>query len=84
VIAHLTDVELVARIRARLASGELPRTPPLETFGGPSAGQHCSGCEEPIAAAEAEIESYAGDAKQTFFHARCFNLLTRERSHSQN
>jgi hypothetical protein len=84
VIGHLTDAELLARIRAKLASGDLSRQTPLETFGGPSAGQHCSGCDENIAAAEVEIEVYAGDAKQRFFHIRCFHLLRRERGQSDN
>jgi len=84
VIGHLTDAELLARLRAKLASGDLPRQSPLETFGGPSCGQHCSGCDEYIAAAEVEIEVYAGDAKQRFFHVRCFHLLRLERGQFDN
>jgi len=84
VITHLTDAELVARLRMKLAAGELPRKAPLETFGGPSSGQHCSACDERIAAAEAELEVYAGDAKQRYFHIRCFHLLTLERAQSDN
>jgi hypothetical protein len=83
-ITHLTDVELLSRIRAKLALGVLPRRSPLETFGGPSSGQHCCACGERIAAAEAEIEVYAGDAKHRFFHVRCFHLLTLERAQSDN
>lgn len=85
-ITHLTDADLLARIRAKLASGDLPVRGPLETFGGPSSGRECAACGERIAAAEAEIEASAVDGPQRFFHPRCFNLLTmeRQRAASQN
>jgi hypothetical protein len=81
-ITHLTDTELVARIRAKLVSGQLSMSAPLTTFGGPSTGQSCSACDEPIAAAEAEIEVTGADVRQQFFHARCYNLLAVERLRS--
>ena len=78
-IDHLTDADLVARIRAKLASDRLPKEGLLETFGGPSSGQPCSACDEKIIAAEAEIEASSADGRQRFFHPRCFNLLIFER-----
>ena len=83
-IDHLTDADLLTRIWGKLASGELPRQGPRATFGGPSTGQRCSACDESIATPEAEIEVHSADDKRRFYHPRCFNLLTMERTHRQN
>jgi RecA/RadA recombinase len=79
VTRHPSDTDLIARIRAKLASGSLPRGQALEMFGGPSSGQFCSACDERIAAAAAEIEVTGADLQQRFFHHRCYNLLAAER-----
>jgi hypothetical protein len=78
-IQHLNDDELRSRITAKLASGVLSLQSPDETFGGPSAGQRCSACDEAIAATEAEIEVERPDAPPQYFHARCYNLLRQAR-----
>ena len=84
VIEHLTDADLLARLGAKLASGTLPRVIPTEVYGGPSAGRRCDGCDEVIAAAEAEIEVSSADFLQRFYHPRCFNLLTLLRIQSDH
>jgi len=78
-ITHLTDQDLLGRIGAKLDAGKLPLAHATETWGGPSAGQRCSGCDERIAAAEAEIEVSGADNITRYFHPRCFNLLSDER-----
>lgn len=85
-INHLTDVDLLARISAKLASGVLSVTPPTAVFGGPSKGRKCYACDETIAAAEAEFEvevDGVGDSTR-FFHTRCYHLLAAARLHSDN
>jgi hypothetical protein len=79
VIDHLTDGDLAARIKVKLAAGELPMLGPLEVFGGPSRGGECCACGERIAAAEAELEVSAVDGVQRVYHPRCFVILTRAR-----
>ena len=79
VIQHLTDGELRTRIEAKLVSGVLSWDLPQGTLGGPSSGQRCSGCDEAIAAAEAEIESERHDAPPQYFHVRCYRLLRAAR-----
>ena len=71
----LTDDELRARIESKIVRGALSRELLQHVFGGPSAGHWCSGCDECIAAGEAEIEVVRRDAPSEYFHARCHNLL---------
>lgn len=78
-IAHLTDADLLTRIRAKLAVGALPVDDPVEAFGGQSTGQSCAACDELIAAREAEIEVTSADVQPRFFHPRCYNMLAVER-----
>jgi hypothetical protein len=79
-ITHLTDDDLKSRIQSKLAVGALSRTVPTHTFGGLSTGQRCSGCDEPIAARETEIEPSNGASQ--YFHVRCYHILTAERARS--
>jgi hypothetical protein len=83
-IQHLSDDELRTRITAKLASGVLAFQSPEEMFGGPSAGQRCSACDEVIEAAEAEIEVERRDAPPQYFHARCYALLRSAREHPRS
>jgi hypothetical protein len=71
----LTEDELRARIESKIVRGALSRELPQHIFGGPSARHWCSGCDECIAAGEAEIEVVRRDAPSEYFHARCHNLL---------
>ena len=79
VIAHLTDADLRSRIVVKLDTGKLPREHPHPTWGGPSDGQRCSGCDELIAAAEMEFEVAAADGITRYFHARCYRIFEAER-----
>lgn len=78
-IDHLTDEDLLARIRSKLASGRLPWEGPRQILGGPSQGVPCAACDEKIAAASAEIEVVSADGQQRPYHPRCYNLLRAER-----
>jgi hypothetical protein len=80
VISHLTDADLRSRIVTKLGARKLPVEHPKQTWGGPSQGQRCSGCDEPIAAAEMEFEVAAADGITRYFHARCYGILEAERT----
>jgi hypothetical protein len=77
------DVE--ALIRAKLASGELPRTKPEKVWAGKGTDQLCVACGTRIAADEVECEVDLPGAATLRFHRPCLLIWDQERqSPTQN
>jgi hypothetical protein len=77
------DIE--AAIRAKLASGELPRAKPAEVWAGKGTNQPCTGCGERIGPSdvECEVDVPGGPPAGLRFHRRCLIIWDQERGLQQ-
>jgi hypothetical protein len=64
----------VARVRAKLASGALPRGAPHKISTGLGKGLACSGCERPITAAELEDQVEMPGGGMLRLHRNCLGV----------
>jgi hypothetical protein len=67
----MDEPEVHALIRAKLHAGLLPRRPPARIWSGRGTGARCAGCDQPIVAADVEIEIEVPPGSPLFFHRRC-------------
>jgi hypothetical protein len=75
-----SEESLRALIRERLASGVLPGGDCTKVFGGPSNGETCDGCGEPVAQNHLVMECIGPHfPKALQFHVRCFYIWDSER-----
>jgi hypothetical protein len=78
-LAPLSADIIRERIRELLATGILPKKPPVKLFAGPSPGDRiCIVCGTGIAEGEVEFESGVPTELILFFHRRCADLWMRE------
>jgi hypothetical protein len=68
----------------RLRSGELPRGPAQELFGGRGTGACCSGCNRVITVDQIEFEIHAGETQDPLMmHSHCMRIWFDEWSASR-
>ena len=72
------------RIRAKLATGFLPRTNFPRVSGEAGSGEPCDACAEPIPKTTVEIEGPLFKGAIVKFHVRCFTLWQTERETEEN
>jgi hypothetical protein len=72
----LSEGELRARIRERMADGRLPAKRPSHIDAGYGTGKDCDACGVPITSAKVEYE--INDARMIRFHFACFVVWQQE------
>jgi hypothetical protein len=70
---------LILLIRAKLASGRLPKDSIPRVWAGPGDGEMCYACNKTATKPEYVVEGPGGQ----FFHIRCFHLWDAERQAPQ-
>lgn len=73
--------DLTAAIRAKVASGLLPREAPVKFWAGYGSGKICDACGLAISLAGIEHEVDMADRRTFRFHAACLGLWHQERAH---
>jgi hypothetical protein len=65
-------------VRQRMRSGQLPRGPVQELFGGPGSGALCSCCDRVISADQIEFEIHAANDQceqlRLMMHSHCMRI----------
>lgn len=72
------DEEIVWRVRAKLASGALPRRTPTTVWAGFGKGLVCDGCDQPITSTDVDHEADVDGAASLHLHRRCLGVWERE------
>lgn len=70
---------LSERVRALLATNELPREPATHVWGGPGGGYRCAVCGATISAEQVEFEALFPSQTTARFHRSCHTAWERER-----
>jgi hypothetical protein len=72
-------VNVTDKIRAKIASHNLPTDEPKTVWVGTGNGRPCDGCDFPISDLGREFDAVAGGVLR--FHTDCFRVWNLERTH---
>jgi hypothetical protein len=70
--------EFLDTLRAKLASGALPRDPFVKTRIGPGSGRRCDACELLISTLEREVQGDLPTGDTLRFHLVCHDIWWRQ------
>jgi hypothetical protein len=77
----MDDLTIRRRVRAIIATGELPCDDRAGLWGGIGAGRRCAACADPIRAGQVEYEVNLSSGQKILMHQPCHAIWLEECEH---